>query len=111
MGKAKHMEAMKDIIPNLVKAALVFPMVVCEVMEDGKANTVVSGGDETEEEKRALSTTPVLVTSSVNLVGFGAWLLDNCTGLESGCGPCVNASMVATHQTQTTSALISNFIL
>lgn len=72
MGKARHMEAIKDIMPNLVKAALIFPM-GDDVMEDGKENSVDLHGEEGDGtvEKRALSTILVLLTSSVKNRGVG----------------------------------------
>ena len=68
MGKARHMDAIKETMQNLVIAALNFPM-GADVMEDGKVNTVASeGAVDVVEEKRALST--ILVTSPLSVNGF-----------------------------------------
>jgi len=72
------MEAMNDIIPNLVKVALNLPN-GGEAMEDGRVNSVISsGGAETKEENSAPSSTLVLATPlSLFAKRFG-WCLDRC---------------------------------
>ena len=56
MGKARHMLAIKDIIPNLVKAALNFPK-GGDVTEDGSEKISVSA--DVVDENSALLTTLV----------------------------------------------------
>ena len=62
MGNARHMLAIKDIIPNLVKAALNFPK-GGEVIDDGSEK--ISASADVADEKSALLTILVFVDLSL----------------------------------------------
>lgn len=111
-GKARHMEAMNEIIPNLVKAALNLPN-GGEAMDDGRVNSVISsGGAETGEENSAPSSTLVLATPlSLFAKRFGCWL-DRCEAFLRSAALWENASMVEVeqHMQKARIALVNHFI-